>query len=162
MIKFFFLAFILICITTIGSKTVQAQKYREIIPLISTCKDIKKILDVQECKYPYSNYEFTDFGITINFSTEENQWKIEKGIVTEAIIVLKKAIKLQEFEKNLTDYKIVPDEDLPDIKLYINDKLGIRLTVEVFSNEKYVTSIYLYPSKKMKSIKTLNQKLSCG
>jgi hypothetical protein len=54
---------------------------------------------------------------------------------------------LQDYETNFEDYKITPDGDAPDIKLYKNDKQGVRLTVQEFYNEKYITSIYLYPPK---------------
>lgn len=153
--KIIFYSALLTIFATFCAETTPAQKYREIKPLISTCEDIKRIFNVEKCDYPSSNFDFSDYGITVNFSTDENEWKINKGIVTEAIIVLKPIVKLSDYEKDYKDYKIETDGDLPDVKLYINDKQGIRLTVEEINSEKYVTSIYLYPSEKIK------QKLKC-
>ena len=61
---------------------------------------------------------------------------------------MKEAILLKNYVTDFKDYKVSAELDVPEIKLYVNDKLGERLTVQKLYGEMWITSIFLYPSKK--------------
>ena len=127
---------------------VSAQKWKEIIPSVSTCEDVKRIFEVKECEFPTSRYKFPKYNISITFSDGKNIWNVPEGRVAEVTVILQEPIRLELYEADLTDYKIIPEDDLPNQKIYENDKQGIELTVQDYKNEGlWIYAIFLYPSK---------------
>ena len=142
---------VLVILALFSSTNISAQDWKKIVPLSSKCEDIKKILKVKECKYPVSDYEFPKFVININFSTADDEWNVSKDTVTGVIIILRELIKLKDFETNFDDYEITPEYDLPDVKIYKNDKKGIAFSVQKFpDNEEYISDFRLFPSRMKK------------
>ena len=45
------------------------QGWRGIIPLHSTCDDVKRVLDVDKCEYPNSTYQLENETVTIRFES---------------------------------------------------------------------------------------------
>ncbi len=124
------------------------QEWRKITPLFSNCMDVKEILGVKECEFPNSKYKFPKYRISITFSTGNDEWNVPKGTVLEIGVSLKELIKLDDYEKNLVNYKILPVDDLPDYRRYIDETNGIELLV---TGNKLVQHIYMFPPKKQKN-----------
>ena len=63
--------------------------------------------------------------------------------------MFKKWISLSDLENDLSGYKILPDGDLVDSRIYENQEKGISFTVREFlsGREKYVTSVVVFPKK---------------
>ena len=124
------------------------QEWRKLTPLVSTCEDVKKILSVNNCQFPNSNYKFSNYNISLTFSTGEDGWNVSEGIVLNVGVSLKKLINLNDYEKDLGNYKILPVDDLPDYRRYINETKGIELLV---TKDKLVQHIYMFPPKKRRN-----------
>jgi len=123
---------------------VSAQEWKQIVPLKTRCEDLKKILGVEECKFPVSNYESESFKININFLSKGDKWNVSNDTVISAMIILKKAVKLKDFETDLKDYKVTPISDYLGL-LYRDDKRGIEFETQKNKDEEYVMNIILFP-----------------
>ena len=133
------------------NETISAQEWNQIIPLVSKCDDVKKILKVNECTFPFSTYQFSKFKISIDFSTDTDRWAVSNDTVIKVYVGLKEFMKLEDYVKDLSDFEIVPEDDLPDVKIYTNEKKGIELTVQyVLPEEPYISDILIFPPKKVK------------
>lgn len=144
---------LLMCLVLFLSDSV-AQDWRKLVPLVSKCSDVKKILNVDTCDFPSSDYRLPEFGISINFSSRD---KHRSPTVTRVIISFKKWVSLKEFESDLSGYEILPDGDLQNSKIYKNDRKGISFSAQdVFEDgERYVTGVTLYPKKITKRKKSI-------
>jgi hypothetical protein len=124
-----------------------AQDWQKIVPLKTNCEELKKILGVEECEYPVSDYKFKEFNINITFSTKANGWNVSKDTVFMVLIFFDPAIKLKDFETDFSDYKIKPETDFPGL-IYTNEKKGILfVTQNPEGDEEYVMSVTLFPVK---------------
>lgn len=141
----FLIVILLLSVFSVG--TTSAQEWKQISPLISTCADVKELLGVKECKFRRSDWEFPKYRISVYFSRPEGEWDVSKDTVVEVLVSLKEVINLNDFLKDSKDYRIEPESDLPNYKLYWNDKERIRLTVFTAFNDQWIQNIYLYPSK---------------
>ena len=143
---------LLLTFFTISLIPCSAQDWKRIVPLVSTCEDIKKILDVNECAFPQMYYKTPSYRVLISFSTDKDEWNVSSETVV-FVIVSPKELKLLEdfvkvFETDLKDYKVTPVSDLPDSKLYRNEKRGIDFEAQnVIDNLFFVGSFTLYPSE---------------
>lgn len=150
--KFILLFLIFILGTPLSlSNTDSKHKWEKIIPLVSTCEEVKKTLEVKKCSFPKSIYQFPDYIIGIDFSTGNDKWKVKKGTVTGVTIGLFKAIKLDDYVKDLKNYKIIPIKNEMNFYEYINKEKGILLTVSNTPEDKndlWIESIFIGPPKK--------------
>jgi hypothetical protein len=143
---------LLLTFFTISLIPCSAQDWKKIVPLVSTCENIKKILAVNECAFPQMHYETPNYSVSISFSTDEDEWNVSSETVVFAIVISKELKLLEDFAKDfetdLKDYKITPVGDLPDFKHYRNEKRGIDFEAQnVKDNLFYVGSFRLFPSK---------------
>jgi len=125
-----------------------AQSWSEIVPLRSTCDDVKRSFKVKKCDIPVSNYSFGDFSANITFSSGRDRWKVRKGTVVGLIITFQRLQKLHEVVPDLNGFVVVPVDDLPNAKIYKNKKTGMSINVQKIlsnSDEEFVTGISLYP-----------------
>jgi hypothetical protein len=130
--------------------TISAQEWKEIVPLASKCEDVKRILKVKECTFPFSAYQFPKFKISIDFSTDDS-WAVSKDTVVKVYIGLREFIRLKDYDVDLSDFEITSEDDLPDVKIYRNEKKGIELTVQHgLSEDLYISDILIFPPKKIK------------
>ena len=139
-----------------------AQSWKKVVPLVSTCESLKKDFPIKDCNSFSSKLNFPDYDIAIYYSNKScqngGQWDVPKGTVTEVFIDLKPIMKLADYDGNLKDYVMKPEDDLPDYKTFTNDMLGIRLTVVEMSEtgRDFIQSIFLYPSSENEN------KFKCG
>jgi hypothetical protein len=126
----------------------RGQGWNELVPLISTCEDVKRVLKASECKLPWSEYQFPDYNVTVNFSTDADGWCVSRQTVTSVIVILKRTIKLSDYRSDLTGFVISKESDAPEISIYKNDRKGVEFSVQKSRDgELYVWDIALYPSK---------------
>ncbi len=83
-----------------------AQGFKGIIPLESTCEDVKRILQVDECKFPRSFYWLKDYRIDISFNENRSVeskicYKVPKDRVISLVVSYNKNIPIKEFEYDL-------------------------------------------------------------
>lgn len=143
--KIFFILFLIVCLAMPSYCNNFDSKWKKIIPLVSTCNDIKKIFRVKSCDFPDSYYKLPGYVITVTFSTGRDKWKVAKGTVLEVGISLQKLINLEDYEKDLTNYEVLPESDLPDYRRYVNQAKGIELLV---TKDKFIQHILIYPPSK--------------
>jgi hypothetical protein len=128
--------------------SVRAQEWKEIVPLVSTCTDVKRILKLEECKFPRMKIEGSKYDVVVDFSTKSDGWDVSSETVVAVYVSFRDLIRLREFETNFDDYVIKPVSDAPEMTTYNNVKKGIHLTVQTaVAPEPYISNIVLYPSE---------------
>ena len=111
-----------------------SQGFRGLVPLSSTCEDVKRILKVENCKYPNSRYEFPDGEVSIYFVKKEPAkfdklcWKISPDKVESIFFQPRQDIPLTEFEPKLEFIELASD-DSHIAKTYGNKERGIEAYV---------------------------------
>jgi len=111
-----------------------AQGFKGIIPLESTCEDVKRILNVKECQFPLSIYWLKDFRISVRYTQEKPSesdklcYKVPAGRVSSVTVSYNKPFPIKEFEYELK-YVEGPFGDIDTIT-YENSEKG----VDVFTN----------------------------
>jgi len=123
-----------------------AQDWRSLKPLTSNCDDVKRILDVKTCSFPVSSYEFPKVRINITFKVDPNNRNSVKAPISRILISFTELVKLTGFESNLSEFRVGPDGDIGDGKIYKNDAAGFSFTTQKLSKggEEFVTSADLY------------------
>jgi len=130
---------ILIAIMWLTTTNLFSQGFKGIIPLQSTCEDVKRVLRVSECKYPKSDYVLPEMEVGINFAVEKPSkstrrcWRVTPRTVISVSVRLRKPIPLSKFEYPL-EYLVGPLED-DGTFYYTNKEKGINVTVS--GNEIY-------------------------
>jgi hypothetical protein len=146
--KISILVFFLVGILLTPSSDARGQVWSELVPLISTCEDVKRVLKVSECKLPWSEYQFPDYNVTVDFSTDADGWCVSRQTITSIFVSLKRTIKLSDYRSDLTGFVISKEYDAPEISIYKDDRKGLKFSVQKFRDgELYVWDIALYPSK---------------
>lgn len=99
--------YVLYFVFFISAGFASAQGFKGLIPLESTCEDVKRILKVEKCSDPYSVYFFKDFIVGVYFKTdppsEEDRWcyNVPTGTVTSFTFSFNKRIPMEDFEYEL-------------------------------------------------------------
>src|SRR5438105_15672908 len=88
----------------------QSNCWREITPLRSTCGDVKKILKVDSCKLPISEYTLPEFRVMVEFENETcdreaRAWRVSSGTVTAITISPRKEMLPSEFGLDVSKYE---------------------------------------------------------
>lgn len=128
----------------------QSRGWKGIIPFVSRCEDVKRMLRVAECPELLS-FEGEDAYIQIRFSSglpcdpkwPHVSWKVPGGTVLEIRVRPKSPLPLQEVEWVRNGFSRQAPADGERV-LYVNDELGI--TYETFNKE--VLYIIHGPSQK--------------
>lgn len=81
--------------------------------------------------------------MSITFS-KKKKVKSSAQVVVQLLIGLNEAIKLKDFETDLTGYKKRRETDV-DLWIYENDKKGIQLTTNSIDGEEYIVDVALSP-----------------
>ncbi len=146
--KKFICIFLLLFWVGIQHNTVTAQNWRKIIPLISTCEDVKKTFNIEKCEYPITKHETPDYKVEVelaekNYSSEcdlNSEYKnIAKGTVLS--VYVRGGSLLKEFEPDLSGYEVEQVYDLPDNFIYKNKSKGIEF--ETTGGDKEVEMVFI-------------------
>ena len=128
-----------------------AQGFRGLVPLESTCEDVRRILKVDNCKEPQTVLFLKDVWLTINFSTKENV--AIDGFCYDALpanrismikVSVHHSIAIPDFEYPL-DYLRGPEGDI-DTMTYVNRDHGVTALV----NLGRINTLIYSPSKEQR------------
>ena len=144
------LAFISFALTSISPPAVG--EWRGIIPLKSSCEDVKRILNVKKCEFPTSSYEFPDSRVVVNFSTCTccEGWRVRRGTVTSLGVYPLKKQQLEELSLD-SGYERIVDEEIVGGERFVNASKGVN----VYSLHGSVLEIIFYPA-------ATDEKLRCS
>lgn len=140
-----FLALLFLMLVTMSS---QSNCWRGITPLRSTCEDVKKILKVDTCTLPISEYTLPDFRVMVEFQnetcdSEPRAWRVPKGTVTAITISPRNEMRPSEFGLDLSKYKKREDGEIVGVEHYDSEEEGV--TVDLYRG--FVQNLFLYPRK---------------
>lgn len=139
-----FLLSLLVIVTTIPAS---AKGWQGIIPLRSTCEDVKRTLKVDKCATPESEYDLPDLKVIIYFSqnrscdADPRAWRVPTGTVTSIIITPTKGMRPSELDIDISKYKKLGDSDVVGIERYESREEGV--TVHLFNG--FVQTAFFYP-----------------
>jgi len=143
------LNFLLLILMLFSSYTLlSAHGFNGIIPLKSTCEDVKRILKVEKCEFPYSLYFLKDFTISIYYTKEKPSetdkvcYKVPAGRVSSIRVSYNKQFPIKDFEYNVK-YAEGPFGDIGTIA-YENLEKG----VSVFTVDGVVGTAFFKPTLK--------------
>ena len=142
---------VLLLLTCLTSN--QSNCWRGITPLRSTCEDIKKILHVDTCSLPRSDYTVPGYRVMIEFADGDcgkslRAWRVPKGTVLALVISPKESMTVSQFGLDLSKFKKRAGEEIVGMEQYDNDEEGI--SVETFQG--YVINVFLSPRKSDESL----------
>ena len=105
-----------------------AKGWRGIVPLHSTCADVKRLLGITTCDG--STHRLNDETVTIVFSEKPclDGWNVPHGTVMTIDVHPKPGLKLAELHIDESNYKKVADEHVRGIVYYKNDEEGVSIT----------------------------------
>src|SRR6266446_2466905 len=106
-----------------------ARGWRGIVPLHSTCADVKRLLGVTTCDS--SAFRLNDETVTIIFSEKPclDGWNVPPGTVMTIDVHPKPGLKLIDLQIDERNYKRVADEHVRGIVYYSNNQEGVSITV---------------------------------
>lgn len=131
--------------------TAQSQNWRTIVPLKSTCDDVRKELGVDTCKFPVSNYSFDVFDVNLTFVRRYGKTDFKTYRVSQVVVTFKKMSSLGSFESDLASFEVLSDGDLGNSKLFRNKKKGILIAAQhtgdgpVRIEDYFVTAVTVSP-----------------
>ena len=138
-------AFLLLMLVTMRSQT---NCWRGITPLRSTCGNVKKILKVDTCRFPISEYTLPDFRVMVEFENETcasapPAWRVPKGTVLAITLSPRNEMRPSEFGLDLSKYKKREDGEIVGLEHYDSSEEGV--TVDLYRG--FVQNLFLYPRK---------------
>jgi hypothetical protein len=143
---------VFILLTCLASN--QSNCWRGIIPVRSTCEDVKKILRVDTCSFPISNYTIADYRVMIEFYDDDcdkspRAWRVPKGTVMSLAVSPINTMTVSQLGLDLSKFKKREGEEIVGLEQYDNEEEGI--SVETFQG--YVMNLFLSPSKSDESLR---------
>jgi hypothetical protein len=106
-----------------------AKDWRGIVPLHSTCEDVKRLLGVSRCDPPVFNLESEIVNITFSEKPCADGWNVPAGTVISLTVFPKKKSPLTDLHLDLKAYEKAVSYDQPDITYYLNAEEGIVIKV---------------------------------
>lgn len=126
----------------------QANGWRGITPLHSTCEDVKRILKVDNCSLPISEYTLPDYRVKVSFADDDCvssplAWRVPKGTVLSLTISPQRAMTASQFGIDLSGSKKRDGEEIVGMEHYDNEEEGV--SVELFQG--HLLNVGLRPRK---------------
>jgi hypothetical protein len=126
----------------------QANCWRKITPLHSTCDDVKKVLSIEACSMPITNYNQPELQVMISFATGDcdktpRGWRVPKGTVTAIILSPKIPMTPATFGLDLSKYEKREDGEIVGLDHYTSVDEGV--TVDIYNG--VIHNLFLYPRK---------------
>ncbi|HEX7314359.1 MAG TPA: hypothetical protein VF297_10575 [Pyrinomonadaceae bacterium] len=138
-----------ICTLVILSVTSHAKEWRGIIPMKSTCEDVKRVLGVDTCNPPDGVYDLGGEEVRINFSKSPcveafgKSWSVPVGTVLAILHRPKSPVDIAQLALDVSKYKIT-NTDVVGLDAYHNEEEGIWF--EAF--EGTAQNIHYLPAKR--------------
>jgi hypothetical protein len=133
--------------------------WRGITPLHSTCEDVKRILKVDKCILPSTEYTLPDFRVLVQFEStncarEPRVWHVPKGTVTAITLTLRKEMRPSEFGLDLSKYERREDDEIIGVEHYYNREEGV--TVDLYRGA--IQHLFLYPRERDEKLRCAHKK----
>jgi hypothetical protein len=152
------LAFLITIWILVWSAAVTAKSWRGIVPLHSTCEDVRRLLGHASCKA--DSYDLENENVFISFTKkhcdgDSVKWNVPAGTVLSIDVNPKIKPRLADVIGDETRYTQSRDPHLPDIVYYADKEEG--LTLQVFPNGD-VGSFFYGPTAKDHYLRCTNSK----
>lgn len=126
----------------------QSNCWRGITPLRSTCDDVKKVLSVETCSMPITNYDRPELHVMISFATGDcdktpHGFRVSKGTVTSITLSPQIPMTPEMFGLDLSKYKKRADGEIVGLDHYTNVDEGV--SVDMYRG--VIQNLFLYPRK---------------
>ena len=133
-----------------AAANIQAQGWRGIIPLHSSCEDVKQKLGIAECRN--RTYDTPDSKVSILFSdgTCSSGWNVSEGTVITLDVHPKASQRFSDLSLDSNNYRAIQEGHLQEVVRYENNDQSISITV---SREGLVMGYFYGPSIKDESLK---------
>jgi hypothetical protein len=124
----------------------QSKGWHGIVPLHSTCEDVKRELGVESCTCPISRYTLPDYRVMVEFENETCEsepcaWRVPKGTVTAITISPRNEVLPSTFGLDLSKYVRREDGEIVGVEHYESLKEGV--TVNLYRG--FVQDLLIYP-----------------
>jgi hypothetical protein len=119
-----------VCLMLILNAEALSKEWRGLVPLHSTCEDVKGRLGVTSCES--SVFSLKDETVYIVFSTgacDTTQWNVPPGTVISIDVFPKKKLPITDFDIHEDKYKKKIDQHVLNTIYYFNEEEGITFTV---------------------------------
>lgn len=129
--------------------------WRGLVPLKSTCEDVKRFLKVEKCEFPFSEFKLQDTRVVVYFSSCRccGQWRVKRGVVTS--IAIYPLIGQRVSELNLgSGFVRVPDEEITGGTRFINKSEGVT----IYSVGNTINEILIYPTSRDQRLRCLKRR----
>jgi hypothetical protein len=149
---------ILRCLIVLAAAAnVQAQGWRGIVPLHSSCDDVKQKLGIAECRN--RTYDTPDSKVSILFSdgTCSSGWNVPTGTVITLDVHPKASQRFSDLALDPSNYRAIREGHLQQVVRYENKDQSMSITV---SNGGLVMSYFYGPSSKDDSLKCSSERPS--
>jgi len=125
-----------------------ANSWRGLVPLHSSCEDVKRILKVQKCESPPFEYSLPGYRVMIEFENEScahnsRAWRVPLETVTGMILSPKSATRPSELSLDLSVYEKHCDDEIEGLVHYERRQDGISF--DLFNG--FIQTIFLYPRR---------------
>src|SRR6266404_6969108 len=106
-----------------------AKGWRGIVPLHSTCADIRRLLHTTKCDN--STHQVNDETVSIVLSEKSclDGWNVPPGTVITIDVHPRPGLKLADLQLDEGSYKRTEDQHVRGISYYTSDKEGVSITV---------------------------------
>lgn len=130
---------IVVCVLLAAVSHCYTEDWRGIVPLHSTCEDVKRILGIAKCES--SLYQLEDETINITFSEKPcaDGWNVPPGTVISFTVSPKKKPRLTDLHIDIGAYKKAVIQDQPDKSYYYNEEEGVSIAVTPDGRVDYIT-----------------------
>lgn len=126
-----FKAVLLLVFLCCGAVTAQVERgFRGIVPMHSTCEDVKRILGIKTCEPTANTYDLGDERVEIEFSKQHcekaylKHWNVPPGTVVSILRRLKKRIPLKDFRPDVSKCKKSVTDEVNQV-IYSCEEEGI-------------------------------------
>lgn len=125
--------------------TAKAQGWRGIVPLHTSCEDVKHILNVATCEPVTIEVEEAKVFISFSDGTCHSEWNVPPGTVLSVDVTPKKLLKPADLNIDLTKYSKEVDRHVPSTVHFKNEEAGI--SVVAFEDGR-IRHVFYGPSSK--------------
>jgi hypothetical protein len=129
--------------------TCQANCWRGLTPLRSTCDDVKEVLSIEKCTMPLTNYKRPEMDVVISFAIKDcdeapQGWRVAEGTVTSIILSPRVPMTPDMFGLDISKYQKRDDGEIVGLAHYTSEEEGV--TVDVYSG--VIQNLFLSPRKR--------------
>ena len=137
----FLIFFGLVCFSNVA----MSQGFKGLIPLVSTCDDVRHVLKVEQCGLTENTYMLKDYWVKIElvpsqYGRNDLCYKVPPGRILSITVMYNKPFPIGQFQHSLTR-KVGPMGDVGTVG-YQDEKNGIS----VLSNNGMIGTVMYLPT----------------